>query len=80
MPSGWDVSDQYDEDIGNEADQERWFAEALHNTYWINLLLYSDTVEMSEAIEELIPELKTTKAAKTTHSNNLKKCLLFIIN
>jgi hypothetical protein len=23
MPSGWDESDQYDECIGNEADQER---------------------------------------------------------
>lgn len=79
MSSG-DAGDQYYEDLGNEADAERDLAESLHNTYWINLLLYSDSLEMSEALEELVPELKKTTAAKTTHRSNLKKCLSTILS
>jgi hypothetical protein len=37
------------------------------NTCRVNLLLYSDTVKMFGAIEELIPELKATKVTKTSH-------------
>ncbi len=57
---------EYWADQEREAEEIRILAEGLHNTYWINFLLYSDTEEMSDAIEELVHELRRTEAAKNT--------------
>lgn len=67
--------DAYWADQELEAEENRDLAEGLSVTYWLNLILYSDTVEMEEAVEELFSELRTTKAAAKSHRNSLRKCI-----
>ena len=65
----------YEADQELAAEERRELAEELSVTYMLNFYLHSETVEMSEAVEELISELRETKAAKNTHKSNLNRCI-----
>ena len=63
-----------------EAEEKREYAEELSVTGFFDLYLYCDSIEMSEAIEELFSELRTTKAAEKTHRTNLKRCINAVLS
>ena len=73
--SAWQALDAYWADLELEAEEKREFAEELSVTGLFNFYLYSDSIEMSEAFEELFPELRETKAAEKTHKTNLERCI-----